>query len=1620
MSRISVVLKNVLPFIFFFLLFIPGASAQLPTGFNSNVVQNGYTAPMGIVFTNDGNSMFVWDKAGHVYVSTWNGSVYVKQSAPALEISDEVGDWRDFGLLSFCLDPNFSVNGLVYLYYVVDRHHLLFAGTPNYNATANNYFNASIGRVTRYRMNLGTSFTTDYSSRTILIGESITTGVPQLHESHMGGTLIFGRDGTLLLSTGDGASYNVTDVGGAGDTYFSQGITDGIIRTQENVGALRAQMVNSLSGKVLRIDPATGNGVSSNPFYDPANPRAPKSRVWAMGCRNPFRMSLQPNTGSTNPANADPGVILLGDVGWNAWEEIEIITTGGLNCGWPLFEGQNANTSYMAPNTVNQDEGQTFKSLCTQPTSFAINPIVANRRFTHFRPAVAWSHSAVDARVPSFNGTTATDPKVGAAGSPTTGQQFQGNCAIGGVYYTSTAFGPAYQNTYFFGDYGGNFIKVANLNTSQPGMTSILSFAPSNFTNGLVDIEQNPRDNSVFYSNINTGEIIRISLGGTLPPVAAISSDKIFGGSPLTVNFSSAGSTDPDGGTLQYLWNFGDGVTSNVQNPSHTFSGSGVLSFTVTLTVTDVTGLTNSKSILISLNNTAPTVTINSPLNNSTYSILSATQVPLSATVTDNESTAGLQYAWEVILRHNNHEHREPVNTAPNPTVQISPVGCDGETYYYSIQLSVTDNGGLVKKDSVRIYPDCSLGGLAVSNLIATPQANNIAVSWTNPTGQFDEIMVAAQPATGFLTNPAGTNYVADANFAGTGTGFEQGKIVYKGTGQSVSVTGLNTGVNYYFRVFTRIGTSWTGGVETSAMLQTNLSGVGVMSTATVNLTAEGTADWAHWSGYDHKASGGSKISNFTVVGGGTASTYNNDLRTCTWSDGTPVASASNLNGVYITGIGKGFQITAPADQSLRTLKVYVGGWISGGTFTAQLSDGSSPDYVHSSFSGTDQYNAVYTLIYKAASAAKLLTVKWVQSSGTGNVTLQAATLTVQSATVSVTGITVSPTAATIAVGGTQQLTATIAPANATNKNVSWTTNNSAVATVSSTGLVTALTTGTATITVTTQDGNKTATAAITVSAVAVTGVTVSPTTATLAVGGTQQLTATVLPANAANKNVSWTTNNSAVATVSTNGLVTALSTGTATITVTTQDGNKTATSAITVSAIAVTGVTVSPTTATLTAGGTQQLTATVLPANATNKNVGWTTNNSAVATVSTNGLVTALGTGTATITVTTQDGNKTATSAIIVSAIAVTGVTVSPTAATVGVNGTQQITATVAPANATNKNVSWISNTPAVAAVNSSGLVTGLSSGTAIITVTTQDGNKTATCTITVNAVITGLLTGSGLASTATVNLSAEGTVDWAHWSGFDHKATGGTKISNYTRVGTGTVANYTNDLRTCTWNDGTPTVSASNKNGIYITGAGKGFQFTAPADLTSRTLKVYVGGWVSGGTLTAQLSDGSAADYVNSSFSGSGQYNVVYTLTYKAASAGKLLTVKWVQASGTGNVTLQGATLIQNSAGLMRDELDRLASLDNNGTLRKDPLVIYPNPFNDYFILNYSGKETGKGKVILYSSEMKVIAVYPFEKLSLNLYHKIPTYGLSNGVYIVELNLGKVKMIKRQVKLQ
>ena len=349
-------------------------------------------------------------------------------------------------------------------------------------------------------------------------------------------------------------------------------------------------------------------------------------------------------------------------------------------------------------------------------------------------------------------------------------------------------------------------------------------------------------------------------------------------------------------------------------------------------------------------------------------------------------------------------------------------------------------------------------------------------------------------------------------------------------------------------------------------------------------------------------------------------------------------------------------------------------------------------------------------------------------------------------ADVKVSRITLSAsTGLTLTKGQTQKLTATVAPANATNQAVTWKTSDKNVATVSPSGLVTAKSAGTATITCTAQDGSGVkATCKVTVT-VPVSGIQLSQTSAALTVGDTLTLTKTIYPSDATNQAVTWTSSSDAVASVDSNGKITAKTAGSAVITCkSVSDNSVVGICNVTVKAkvqtpseIKVNKITLNKTTASVTKGKTLQLTATVTPGNATKKEVKWDTSDKNVATVSDNGLVTAKSAGTATITCTAQDGSGVkATCKITVKnpVVKVTKVTLNKTTATLAPKETLTLKATVTPTNATNKAVTWKSSNTKIATVSSSGKVTAKAAGTVTITCRAKDGSgKKATCKITV-----------------------------------------------------------------------------------------------------------------------------------------------------------------------------------------------------------------------------------------------------------------------------------------------
>lgn len=346
---------------------------------------------------------------------------------------------------------------------------------------------------------------------------------------------------------------------------------------------------------------------------------------------------------------------------------------------------------------------------------------------------------------------------------------------------------------------------------------------------------------------------------------------------------------------------------------------------------------------------------------------------------------------------------------------------------------------------------------------------------------------------------------------------------------------------------------------------------------------------------------------------------------------------------------------------------------------------------------------------------------------------------------VAVTEVRLDKSATTLVEGDTEELMATVMPENATDKGIEWKSSDESVATVSQTGLVTALKEGSSAITVITNDGGFKATCDVTVNkkVIAVTSVVLGNTELTLVEGEEEKLAVAVTPENATDKSVVWESGNESVATVSQEGLVTAVGEGKATITVKTNDGGFRASCEVTVKkkVIAVTGVKLSAASMTLREGDKGTLTATVEPANATNKNVEWWTSDLDVVSVTStsggsNGYVEARGAGKATVTVKTEDGEFSASCEITVEKkeVPVTGIALEQSSLLLPVGNTYTFRAHVQPSNATDQDIQWGSSNGGVATVDQTGKVTAVAAGTADIIATLA--GKFARCTVQVDNV--------------------------------------------------------------------------------------------------------------------------------------------------------------------------------------------------------------------------------------------------------------------------------------------
>lgn len=707
---------------------VVNAQAVLPPDFADEVVTTGFTDLTALAI----------DSAGRIFVGQHEGTVWrinangVKVTPALIDIRQEVGWWNAHGLMSMTLDKDFTTNGYIYLYYTVDRHYLLNFGTPQYNPNANSYNNATINRVTRYQLDPATGFTSLVpNSRQILIGTDKTNGIPMTYNNHDGGGLQMALDGSLILTTGDGGHGGALDLGSNPQTYFAQALIDSIITPELNVGAFRAQLVQAPNGKALRFNPMTGLGYPSNPYYDAANPGSAQSRVWSLGLRQPFTLTIRPGTGSTNATAGNPGVIYVDDVGFYNWEEINVVTGPGLDFGWPIYEGLLKHPNFssqtvenkFAPNPLNGVSGCTipnfrFRDLLvddTQGTPSWPNPCNAaiqipssTLKFKHTRASFSYKHGDTITYVPEWNGSLPLAAQIGSPQTTVQGKGFKGSCISGAAWNTSNNWPSKYHDALFFCDYDLGFIRYAKYDQNQK-LLSIDTFASG--VGRPITLKWHPTQRCLYYIDYIAGELhrIRYTVNVNLNPIAVANQNKKYGPGPLTVNFNSTGSYDPEGTALSYFWTFGDGNTSTLANPSNTYTplSSAPQKYNVSLTVTDSLGKTSTAALIVSVNNTPPVVNITSPIDGDYYSAQIAQSHNLTATVTDAEHTNNqLHYLWYSTLHHNDHDHPNPPDTDKVTYLLTEPEDCEN-SYWVEVRLTVTDDAGLSTTDTVNIYQAC-------------------------------------------------------------------------------------------------------------------------------------------------------------------------------------------------------------------------------------------------------------------------------------------------------------------------------------------------------------------------------------------------------------------------------------------------------------------------------------------------------------------------------------------------------------------------------------------------------------------------------------------------------------------------------------------------------------------------------------------------------------------------------------------------------------------------------------------------------------------------------------------------------------------------------------------------
>ncbi|MFI9642470.1 lectin [Micromonospora sp. NPDC051925] len=611
-----------------------------------------------------------------------NGTVRRTDSAGVTRVVGTIPVYThdEEGLQSLGVDPNFATNRFIYLYYAPPL------STPGGDApaTGTNWSAwQGVNRLSRFTLNA--DFTLNQASKVDVLDVGTDRGIC----CHVGSDIDFDAAGNLYLSTGDDSN-----------PFDSAGYSPLDERTNRNP-AYDAQRsagnTNDLRGKLLRIK-VNADGSYSIPSGNLFAPGTAKTRpeIYAMGFRNPFRISVDkatgivyvgdygPDAGSTN-SNRGPA----GQVEFNR-------VTGPGNYGWPYCTGTNTTTE-----TYNEWD---FNSNSTGPkfncTGGPTNNSFRNTGQGTLPPAkAAWIRYGGDAGSPAAFGTGSESPAAGPV------YRYDPNNP------SATKFPQSFDGQFFATEFGRGWIKPIHLNTDgSPGTIDSFPWVGKQ----VMDSAFGP-DGAYYLLDYGTGyyngdansALYRFDYVGVgnRAPAARASADRTSGPAPLTVNFSSAGSADPEGGTLTYSWAFGDGTTSPAANPTKTYTADGA--YTATLTVRDPQGATGTTSVTVNVGNTAPTVTINSPGDGSLFSF--GDTVPFSITVTDPEdgTVDCTKVKMTYVLGHDQHGHQI---TSVNGCSGSITIPVDGEhdeaaNIFAIFDAEYTDAGGLTTHTQHTLQP---------------------------------------------------------------------------------------------------------------------------------------------------------------------------------------------------------------------------------------------------------------------------------------------------------------------------------------------------------------------------------------------------------------------------------------------------------------------------------------------------------------------------------------------------------------------------------------------------------------------------------------------------------------------------------------------------------------------------------------------------------------------------------------------------------------------------------------------------------------------------------------------------------------------------------------------------